>query len=361
MTVPQTRPRGYGIIDDNDAGQPAGPVREIPESSNGFQVNQVPPRTKWNHPQQRHGRWARWFDQQTPIHPQFFGLQSTRLSLDTLVFSTGGGLVQTVEENCNYVVNGYVVDLSIAELQSWGLSPYTFEASKDTHVYAQRGTDLTTPPLRFEAVALATPPAPGPNELHLGTMTTDATDATLWTEATNDANSTRRVRVDRVWHFEQAIENHRSVNWLAPFGVTRTHKRQNASTNARGFSYSDTRTFEGLAAGANVATILNVSQLPAGSRIAVTARVAAVDATNPDGVSGAVAFFTTAFAVSTGGVISTLVGTSPDKSSLGSLLSSIFCDSDDGTSIDLLITVAGGSTANVECSFDAAIIGYDPP
>jgi len=152
---PQDRPNGYGLIDDTLSNQPPEYPRELPEAGTGWPDGSTPRAKEFNHTLTRHAKWIHRYDQQALMHPLFLGLGTTRLTLNAFEYSTGPGLVATAVEDSAYVVIGYVVDLSLTELNNRGILNHTFTATKDTHHYIS-----TSGVFRFEVVTIGVGPAP---------------------------------------------------------------------------------------------------------------------------------------------------------------------------------------------------------
>lgn len=348
--MPQDRPIGYGIIDDNGAAQPTTPAypREIPEASNGF-TEQVLRHTRYNHSGQRHGHWARYFDQQVPSHLLFLGTLSTRLTLNSLAYDTGAGLSGEVADDSAYVVGGSVVNLSVDELESWGLDKYTFSATRDTHVYARTPT-LLDAPLRLEAVTIATPPSPAAGELYLGTMTTDASDRTAWTASTEDAVSAQRVRSNVRTEWEGQAVMRGPVQWIAPNGSRRIHKQQNLSAGAKGYTLRDTITYQAVTGSDQHLIVVPSTQVPTDGTLIARVEVSAVDQADAAnyGFASTIGYYT-----SISGTLAQ-VGSNVIDSLFSGALTSVFIDRS-GNNITCRATVPGGVTSNIEIAFTVAV------
>lgn len=342
----QERPNGFGLIDLSGSNQPGAYPRELTESTNGYADLQLLPAEKYNHTQKRHGEWIRRFDQQTPPHPLFFGVTSNRVSLNGLEFDTGPGLSGSSQEDCAYVVKGHVVDLSIAELTNQGVNVWSFAATKDTHVYAR--TDGT---LRFDPVTIATPPSENADDLWLGTMTTDATDRTVWTFSDEDA-ANRTVIVSAVpWEWTTPITARRAINFMAPNGQIRRHTRQNASANAKGYAISDTLTFEGVS-GSQFLEILPAAYFPNGAAITVSARMAA---TNVAAINDTAHVVWNNFFTLIAGEFASPISISPDKEHQGTLLTLNEFFGGPGDEMGVSVEIVGAKVANIEISFDITV------
>lgn len=194
----QSRPRGYGIVDENGANSYSG--LEIPEATNGHPPDVIVTSPKLNHSLRQHGFWGRFFDQTgLTVRAVLGGMNSSsRLRGDPLEYDTGAGLVQPIvlgADGVDYLVHGHVASLTDGRVADQGADSKTFAATKDTHVYLRSDGEL-----RFSAVNIGVAAAPNADEIHIGTARTNATDVTTWTAATGAA-ANLLVPVATKWHF----------------------------------------------------------------------------------------------------------------------------------------------------------------
>jgi len=336
------RPLGYGLVDQTLISQETTD-RELPIATGGWPDGATPKAKEANHTWARHGNWAQFLDQRTPLTPLFFGTLSSRTSVLSFTFDTGVGLLGTVQDDSSYVVAGYMVDLSIAVLASYGVSTWLFTATKDTHVYAH--ADGT---LRFSAVTIGVMPAPATDELWLGTMLTNATDRVTWTSAT-DTLDMNVIRVAaRQWDFTAPLVTRGVTNFLAPNGSVRRHKKQNASATARGYTLSDTITYEGVTGTGTFLQILPAGLVAAGAAITASVRLAATGTS----LATAHAVWHNFYSLSGGGYL--LQGSSlPIKDITGIL--TLYELLNNAGALGVFVDVDGAEVANVELSYDIAI------
>jgi hypothetical protein len=337
------RPLGYGLIDQAYANQ-ATTDRELPMATGGWPEGSTPRAVECNHSFSRYGNWAQFFDQRTPLTPLFFGTLSSRTSVFSFTFDTGAGLLGTVQDDSSYVVVGYTVDLSLAVLASYGIDTWLFAATKDTHVYVH--ADGT---VRFSAVTIGVLPSPTADELHLGTMLTNATDRVTWTSAT-DTPDMHVIRVSaRQWEFTAPLVTRGITDFLAPNGSPiRRHKKQNASATARGYTLSDTITYEGVTGTTQFLQILPSGLVAAGSAITASVRLAATGS----GSGTAHAVWHNFYSLSGGGYFPEGPVTAL-KESLGILTLMELLNS--AGKLGVFVDVDGAEVANVELSYDIAI------
>lgn len=348
---PQDRPNGYGLIDDTLSNQPPEYPRELPEAGTGWPDDSTPRAKEFNHTLTRHAKWIHRYDQQALMHPLFLGLGTTRLTLNAFEYSTGPGLVATAVEDSAYVVIGYVVDLSLTELNNRGILNHTFTATKDTHHYIS-----TSGVFRFEVVTIGVGPAPNADELWLGTMTTNATDRTVWTSGTDDPNLWRVRSTGLPWSMETPVTMRGRIDWIALNGTQRVHKRQNPSADNVGFSLVDTVTKQGLTGNGTTTVIIPSQFLPADSRIVVTVQVIAVEDDN-------IAFWSSAefraFYRLTAGTLSLIAGGSPiDTNENGGFLNAVMVASAGAIAMR---ADYDNDSVNVEFTFTASIVTLTPP
>lgn len=342
---PQGRPNGYGLIDDTLSNQPAEYPRELPEAGVGWPIGSTPRAVEFNHTLTRHAKWIHRFDQQTPTHPLFFGVETTRLTTQSFEYDTGAGLEATAQSDSAYVVLGYVVDLSLEELDNQDLFKHTFTASKDTHVHVSSAGVV-----RFSIVTIGVPPDPEPDELYLGTMTTDATSRVSWASGTDDPSMYRFRIAAAPLYIETAMYVKTSLHrWVRDGGTQRVHRRENTSASAKGYTLSDTVTHEGKTGNGQVLALLGSQHLPTDGVMTVSAQASAVK--QGDATVYGVAFFTTRYR-RVGGTLTTISGTSPTAADQNGVLTSPTLDTSGGTIA--ILTGFGTNTANVEIAFRIA-------
>jgi hypothetical protein len=348
---PQDRPNGYGLIDDTLSNQPAEYPRELPEAGTGWPDGSTPRAKEFNHTLTRHAKWIQRYDQQALIHPLFLGLGTTRLTLDAFEYSLGAGLEATAVADSAYVVIGYVVDLSLTELENRTIRKHTFTASKDTHHYVS-----TSSVFRFEIVNIGVGPAPNADELWLGTMTTNATDRTVWTSGTDEPTLWRVRSTGLPWSMETPVTMRSRIDWIAANGTQRVHRRQNPSAGNVGFSLVDTVTRQGVTGNGTIVPIIPSQFIPEDCRIMITLQVIGVE-------GDAIAFWASAefraFYRQTAGTLSLITGGSPiDNNDNGAFANAV------------LLADAGGiamradydnDLVNLEFTFTASIVTVTPP
>lgn len=179
----ESRPLGFGDLDRNAAHQ--YPDVDIPASVNGYPDEAIPTAREWNTLGRSWSSWLRHLDQRAPRSDLLSAGDTSLLSAGPLSYAPAAGLTHAVVADSAYVVGGYLVDLPKTRLAPLLLDPYTFTASKWHHFYADGSGDVTV-----SVVAPATPAAPPPGYVHLGTGKTNATDLTAFDYAAG--LSTRR-------------------------------------------------------------------------------------------------------------------------------------------------------------------------
>lgn len=195
MTI-LARPLTYGSIDTTGSNQYADP--DLPEALQGFPDLSIPPARKFNTLFRRYSGWCGYVDQRM-LRSNFF-LDSSATGISRLTdgyfrYATGAGLEQSVVEDSAYAIDGHIVDLTLDRLATVGLETRTFAATKDTHFYVASNGEITVSVVNVGVAA--SPPA---GTYHLGTMTTDAVDCTVWTDGDFLFNF-RRVISDVPWRF----------------------------------------------------------------------------------------------------------------------------------------------------------------